>query len=270
MTIVILGAEGSLGKELQRVFPKAKAFSHQQVDITYWDDLTKLRSLQPTVIINAAAYTDVEGAQRNKDLAFLVNYQAIVFLHRLSEETGARLIHFSTDYVFDGQNKEGYKENSVRNPLNTYGKSKAAGEEFLEQKSQNYLLIRTSWLYGSKKSFPHKIIAKAKTESTVKVVADQWGSPTSAADLAKSIPALLELPSGIYHLTNQGVCNWYEFACTIFEQLGMPNRVVPVSSIEFPTQARRPEYSVLLNTKTQPLRNWKLALVDYLKAEKLR
>ncbi len=268
MTIMIVGACGSLGTELIRVLPKAAAFSHKELDITDRKAvLDKISELKPSVVINAAAYTNVEGAETEKDAAFAINHAALESLVEACNKNKARLIHFSTDTVFDGSKKDGYKEDDKPNPVNVYGKSKAAGEEVV-RKCDDYMLIRTSWLYGKNKSFPMKIIQRAKKDGVVRVVNDQFGSPTSAADLADRIPEIMNSAKGIYHLTNSGVCSWFDFAREIIRLSGIKVDVVPISTAEYPSKTVRPKYGVLVNTKLKPLRPWKDAIVDYMKANK--
>lgn len=269
--IVIFGANGSLGTELRRVFPAAKAFSHSELDIT--DDAAvscTLYEARPKIVINAAAYTNLEKAEIEPHSAYKVNEHALEKMVRNCNGQGIRIIHFSTDYVFDGKNEAGYVEDAPRHPLNIYGHSKYNGELVLEQLSGDFVLIRTCGLYGSGKSFPKKIIELAQKDSVVRVVNDQVCNPTSAADLADRVASMLDIPKGVYHVVNDGPCTWYEFAQEIVKQAGISCAVLPETTEEYMTRVNsrvtRPRHAVLLTTKVKPLRHWKEAIADYVKA----
>lgn len=272
MKILILGHKGILGHELTDVFKKDHElvlWDREQIDISQKEEtLEKIGELKPEIVINAAAYTAVDDAESNEDLAYQVNGYAVGFLAEICKEINALLIHFSTDYVFDGKNKIGYREDCVYQPLNMYGESKALGEKLILDIEPRYYLIRTSWLFGKHgKNFVETMLRLVKEGKDLKVVNDQFGSPTCAKDLAEKVKELIESqkPSGIYHLTNSDFCSWYEFAVKIFELAGLKPNIKPVSSEEFPTPAKRPTYSMLINTKLPPMRKWQEALKDYLK-----
>lgn len=261
-----------LGHELVNVFQKDNElvlWDQEQIDISQKEEVVKkVGELKPEIVINAAAYTAVDDAESNKDLACQVNGYAVGFLAAVCKEINALLIHFSTDYVFDGENHLGYKEDHPYKPLNMYGKSKALGEKFILDIEPRFYLIRTSWLFGKHgKNFVETMLRLANEEKDLKVVNDQFGSPTYAKDLAEKVKELVgsQKPSGIYHLTNSGSCNWYDFALKIFELADLKPNVKPVKSEEFPTLAKRPTYSMLVNTKLSPMRKWEEALKDYLK-----
>ncbi|MEA1937315.1 MAG: dTDP-4-dehydrorhamnose reductase [Patescibacteria group bacterium] len=272
MKILILGYKGMLGHELVYVFQKGNElvlWDRDQIDISKKEEvMEKVGELKPDIVINAAAYTAVDDAESNRDLAYEVNGYAVGFLAMVCKEINALFIHFSTDYVFNGENRLGYKEDCSYQPLNMYGKSKALGEKLILDIEPRYYLIRTSWLFGKHgKNFVETMLRLAREGKDLKIVNDQFGSPTYAKDLAEKIKELIELhkPSGIYHLTNSGACNWYDFALKIFELADLKPRVEPVKSEEFPTPAKRPTYSMLINTKLSPMRKWEEALKDYLK-----
>jgi len=272
MKILILGYKGMLGNELVNVFKEDHELilrDKNQIDISKKEEvIEKVGALKPDIVINAAAYTAVDDAESNKDLAYQINGCAVGFLAAVCKEINALLIHFSTDYVFDGENHLGYKENHPYKPLNMYGKSKALGEKLILDIKPRYYLIRTSWLFGKRgKNFVETMLRFADEDKDIKVVNDQFGSPTYAKDLAEKVKELIEShkPSGIYHITNLGVCSWYEFALKIFELAKLKPNVKPVKSEEFPTPAKRPTYSMLVNTKLSPMRKWEEALEDYLK-----
>jgi len=257
--VLILGAGGMLGHDLAAVFPGARLCGHHDLEITDESAVNAyIRGVKPDLVINAAAYTDVDGCEDDPARAFAVNGDAPGYIAAACHEVGARLIHYSTDYIFDGSKTE-YTESDEPNPINVYGASKLLGEQNIAREMENYIVIRTSWLFGRHgKNFVDTIRHLSRTNETVRVVTDQVGKPTYTLDLARKTAEIAGYPAGIYHLTNEGVCSWYEFARAF-----APN-VVPCTSAEFPRKARRPAYSVLVNTKTSPLRHWKEALEEYL------
>lgn len=256
---LIFGAGGMLGFELCRVFPDAVRLSHRDIDITDREKVIKIiKKNEPDVVINAAAYTAVDDCENNQELAFEINGTAPGYIAEGCAIAGARLVHYSTDYIFDGS-KKSYVESDIPNPINAYGQSKLLGEKNIIDRMDDYLIVRTSWLYGEQgKNFVDTMLMLSQKMDSVKVVNDQFGKPTYAVDLARKTKEMLELPAGIYHITNEGVCSWYEFASAIIEN------TVPCTSDEFPRKAKRPKYSVLSNTKTTPMRHWKEALSEYL------
>ncbi len=256
---LIFGAGGMLGVELCAVFPDAVKFDHRDLDITDREKVIEtIESNDPDVVINAAAYTAVDDCEDNMELAFGINGAAPGYIAEGCSRSGAMLVHYSTDYIFDGSKKE-YTESDPPNPINVYGSSKLKGEMNIIKKMDNYRIVRTSWLYGAHgKNFVDTMLMLSGKMDTVKVVNDQFGKPTYAFDLARKTRELVRLPQGIYHITNEGICSWYEFASAII------NNAVPCTSDEFPRKARRPKYSVLVNTKTTPMRHWRDALAEYL------
>ncbi len=271
MKILILGAKGMLGYELVEVFRDFEVFGwdKEEIDITSEIQVNeKIGELKPDIVINAAAYTDVDGCEKNKELAMNVNGYAIGYLASVCKKIGAIFIHYSTDYVFHGGNPDGYKEGDMpRNPLNVYSQSKLLGEKLLKENTEMYYLIRTSWLFGKHgKNFVDTMLKLAQNQDELKVVNDQHGKPTYALDLAKKTREIVESqkPCGIYHLTNEGVTTWYGFAREIFEIKNIKVKTEPCRSIEFPRPAKRPHYSILLNTKLPPSRSWQEALREYL------
>ena len=265
-----------LGNELSRVFDSnVRTLTRMELDVTDKEAVSRILSGEPKIIINATGYTDVNAAERNKDLAMEINGKAVGYLAEVAKQSGSVFIHISTDYVFDGQNAEGYSEDArPANPLNAYGVSKLAGEEELRSIAPDYYLIRTSWLFGrSGDSFPHTMLRLASERNTLKVVNDQHGKPTYVADLAQAIGDMVKKTDtpeqhsfGTYHIINEDITTWYDFAQEIFRISGLAStvQVTAVSSLEFPSPAKRPEYSVLLNTKLPHLRPWQEAIADYL------
>ena len=257
--VLILGAFGMLGHDLQTVFPEAICHG-RDVDIT---DETAVFSCitraKPKVVLNAAAYTDVDGCEEDPGSAFRVNGEGPGYIAKACNAEGAVLIHYSTDYVFDGARPEYYEEDTPH-PVNVYGESKLLGELRIREYTDDYRIIRTSWLFGRHgKNFVDTMIQLSRQMDQVRVVNDQIGRPTYTVDLAGKTADIIGGEPGIYHITNDGRCSWFEFAEAII------GNAVPVSSAEFPRKARRPAYSVLMNTRTSPMRHWKDALSEYLK-----
>lgn len=260
---MILGASGMLGSDLCKVFPDAICFTHHGLDVTNrLHVIGVIRENSPDVVINAAAYTKVDQAEDEQEKAFEVNGYAPGYIAEGCSQVGAKLIHYSTDYVFDGSKPE-YIESDSTNPINAYGRSKLLGEQEIAKLTDNYMIIRTSWLFGEHgRNFVDTMLRLSPQMENVKVVNDQFGRPTYTADLAIKTAEIIDSESGIYHLTNDGICSWYEFALAI-----IPN-VTPCTSAEYPVKAKRPRYSVLNNAKTTPLRHWKYALNTYLKEKR--
>ncbi len=258
---VIIGAEGMLGHALKDVFPEAYSCGHIDMDITDPDAVfRRMRQLSPRVVINAAAYTDVDSCEDNYAFAEAVNGRGPGYLAEACAECGAIFVHFSSDYVFDGAKLE-YCETDVPCPINKYGASKLAGEKNIMKNHENFRIIRTSWLFGANgTNFVDTIVVLSKKQQFVKVVHDQIGKPTYTTDLAKKTREVTSREPGIYHITNDGQCSWYEFARTF-----IPN-AVPCTTADYPRPAKRPAYSVLANTKTKPMRNWKDAVSEYMQS----
>ena len=253
-----------------------------------------IKETAPDIVINAAAYTNTDGCETARKECFAVNADAVKNIAESCQSKKIHIIHFSTDYVFDGNAKQPYKEDDKCNPINVYGESKLVGESYLQSLSDNYLLIRTSWLYGIKgKNFVQAIMEKAKAKnfiddtmvkakatankpSTISVVDDQIGSPTYTKDLAAAVALLIEKNAkGIFHVTNRGSCTWHQFAMKILQESGFDNvEVRPIKSDQLQRPAKRPAYSILsmqkfIQTTGKIMQPWQLALQDYLKGYKL-
>jgi dTDP-4-dehydrorhamnose reductase len=259
---LLLGSTGMLGHALQRVFPDALFLGHADLDITNKRGVQELiKHEHPAVVINAAAYTDVDGCEDNRDHAFAVNGYGPGYLAEACAETGSVLVHFSTDYIFDGT-RSSYREDDTPNPINAYGESKLLGEVSIRENMDDHRIVRTSWLFGPHgKNFVDTILALSRSMEVVRVVKDQIGRPTYTVDLARAMPGIISRAPGVYHITNEGQCSWYDFARAF-----IPN-AVPCTTEEFPRRAKRPAYSVLLNTKTPLLRHWREAVADYLRSK---
>ena len=270
--VILTGSNGMLGKalaqELSRGF-ELHAFSKAELDITSSATIEKVLSeLKPDFLVNAAAYTAVDQAETEQDLAMQLNGEAVGLLGAECKKIGAKLVHFSTDYIFNGENEEGYLENADPNPINFYGQSKLAGEQKLRESGCAFVIIRTSWLCGEGECFVSKMLELARRNSTLKVVADQRGCPTFTQDLAEATGKIIQQDlSGVFHRTNDGIVTWADFAKKIFKIKKLGIQVIPVKTAEFPTSAARPANSVLLNTKLPAMRKWEEALKDFLSSD---
>lgn len=250
MRVTVFGASGLLGQELVRELNGAELTALSSKDADLRDRArvgNVIRASQPDWIILCAAYTDVDGCESNRDLAFAVNCEGAIHVAQAAREVGARLIFLSTDYVFDGSGASPYEVTTPRKPINVYGESKARAEERLLETLPDVCIARTSWLFGhGGKCFPATILRLASARPEIAVVNDQRGSPTFTPDLARSLVQLCHKSArGIVHVTNSGDCTWYDFAKEIVRISGLPTEVKPVTTAEFPRPARRPAYSVL-------------------------
>ena len=274
MKVLVVGSNGQLGKEIKRQFEskyELLLYDIPALDITDAQAVDRLiAETKPAVVINAAAYTNVEKAEDDEDTAYRVNALGVQNLALACKKSGAKLVHISTDYVFDGTTKSSYEEFDPTNPLSVYGKSKLWGEKLVEQVGGKYFILRTSWLYGDGPNFVRTMLKLAETRDHLTVVADQYGTPTCTKDLVWTIEQLIHTNFyGVYHATNQGSCTWHEFACKIFALAGQSVQVEPVTTAEYPTKATRPQYSVLDNKmlrlrKLDVMRPWAEALQDYM------
>jgi dTDP-4-dehydrorhamnose reductase len=258
---LLTGTTGQVGWELQQILsqqveaicPDRTVLNLAQVETIQ----TAVEAMQPDLIVNPAAYTAVDRAEQETDLAHRINDKAAAELAQVAQRLEIPLVHLSTDYVFDGQQSSPYQEGDPTNPLGAYGRSKRAGEEAVGSLCDRAVIFRTAWVYGThgKGNFVKTMLRLGTEREELRVVADQIGSPTWARDIAQAIAQLIaKLDAdgyGTYHFTNSGVASWYDFAIAIFEeaeQLGWPltvQRVVPITTADYPTPARRPAYSVL-------------------------
>jgi dTDP-4-dehydrorhamnose reductase len=264
MKILITGAFGQLGSELKELTKKHPdwQFLFTDIDELNITDENEVKNYfhqqQPDFVINCAAYTAVDKAENDVETAEKVNALAPKFIAKYSKLTGAKLIHISTDYVFDGESFVPFSEETKVNPLGVYGKTKLQGEINCFEENPDSLVIRTSWLYSSfGNNFVKTMLRLAGERDKLNVVFDQVGTPTNAADLAGAILSIIQISEkdkgkfvpGIYHYSNEGVASWYDFAKAIFEIAGINCEVSPVLSDQFPTAAKRPNYSVLNKSK---------------------
>ena len=249
MRILLTGANGQLGYELQRALSGEDLILADQPDYELTDPKIrdKIVSTRPNVVIHTAGYTDVDGCERDPETAFTVNAQGTRRVAEGAAKANARLIYISTDYVFDGKKTEPYTERDPVNPLNVYGRSKLLGEQEALAVCPETLIIRTSWLYGANgKNFVKTILQLAASRPEIRVVNDQRGSPTYARDLAGTIAQMIRRDArGLVHAGGEGECTWYEFAVAIIQETGSDCRLIPISTAESGRLAPRPSYSVL-------------------------
>jgi dTDP-4-dehydrorhamnose reductase len=274
MRFTVFGSSGLLGRELVRDLRSEQltALASADADVR---DASRIREVvqasRPDWIILAAAHTDVDGCESNRDQAFAVNCEGALNVARAARDSGSRLMFLSTDYVFDGTKRTPYLAGDVRNPINVYGVSKAWAEERLVEILPEVCIVRTSWLFGpGGKCFPATIMKLAATRPEIAVVNDQRGSPTLTSDLALALVQLCRAGArGIVHATNSGHCTWHEFATEIMRVTGSTTSIKPVTTAEFPRPARRPSYSVMspdsLHAYDIHMPSWQDALQRYLK-----
>jgi dTDP-4-dehydrorhamnose reductase len=288
MKILITGSKGQLGSQIINIIKngeselgqiselyresEVKGIDIEDLDITNLVAVKEyINEFKPDIVINPAAYTNVDGCESNEDLAFKVNSIGARNIARACEEVKAKLIHVSTDYVFPGNGQVAYREYDITNPASVYGKTKLLGEEYIKQFCSKYFIVRTAWLYGyNGKNFVKTIMKVAKERGHLDVVDDQRGNPTNAEDLVYHILKLvLTEEYGIYHCTGKGECSWYDFACKIVEYAGVECTVSPVTSEQFKRTAERPSYSSLDNmmlrcTVGDDMREWEEALKEFI------
>jgi dTDP-4-dehydrorhamnose reductase len=271
--ILVVGSNGMLGRDLMELLgDRASGVDIGEIDITSPESvLGVLFSIKPEVVVNCAAYTDVDGCETNAEKAMEVNGEAVGYLAMACREIGALLVQISTDYIFDGSKGTPYSEDDAPNPLSVYGESKLAGE-LNAAFSPEYLIVRTQWLYGLHgNNFVETMLRLAVDRDELSVVDDQTGSPTWTVDLAKAIIALLDKGCrGIYHVTNSEFCSWNRFAKAVFEATGTVVSVKPMTTEELNRPARRPLYSTLDCGKLARdvgvrMQSWETALQEYLK-----
>lgn len=275
MKILITGSDGMLAHDLIEVLKDNHELiltNSKSLDITDKNHvLNFIQENNPDMVINSAAYTDVDGCEENQETAFNVNGEGVRNLAIACKNIDCHLVHISTDYVFNGENTVPWVEDDDVGPINVYGKSKLKGEEAISEILDKFFIIRTAWLYGiNGKNFPKTMLDLANNHSKITVVYDEVGTPTYTLDLANAISQLIETEYyGIYHITNSGSCSWCEFARYIFEIAQKDVKVIPVTASEFSRPASRPHYSVLANRKWadrgfKPLRGYEDAVKEYI------
>jgi len=279
MKVLLIGANGQLGNDLLRVFRTAgdtvTPAAHAQVDVCSEDRVREMMiEAKPDVVLNTAAFHKVEECEKRPALAFQVNGIGAMNLARACKRLGAVLVHFSTDYVFDGQKNTPYEETDLPSPLNVYGVSKLAGEHMIACNADRFFVIRTCGLYGVAGSsgkggnFVENMLKKAMTGEAIRVVDDQVLTPTYTVDLAEATRNLILTDKfGLYHISSEGQCSWYEFTRSIFEFVGVDAQLTPVKTGDFRSSVKRPSYSVLSKAKLRALGlsipSWQDALSRY-------
>ncbi len=284
MKIALIGVDGQLGTDINSYFTKkgieiAGLVGLKDIDVCdYKVSESILKKINPDLLINTAAFHDVDLCEDEALSAFKVNVLGVKNLAMICREMDIPLMHFSTDYIFDGKKKKPYIEDDCARPLSLYGISKLAGEQAVQYILDRYYIVRLSGLYGhvgctgkGNINFVELMIKMSDSKKEIRVVNDQVLTPTSTVDVAEKLFELIQIGKyGIYHMTNTGSCSWYEFACEIFRLMKLSTKVLPTTTEEFGAKAKRPHYSVLDNLNLRKigltdLRNWKEALRDYIK-----
>ena len=276
--ILVTGCNGQLGKAIQKEYESeaAELILTDVADLDITDNaqvLQFVREHKPQVIMNCAAHTAVDLCEEQWDLAYRINAIGPRNLAIAATQTGAKLMHISTDYVFSGDGDHPYTEFDAVGPNSAYGKTKLEGERFVQQFAKNYFIIRTAWLYGDGKNFVKTMLKLSETRDNVSVVKDQFGSPTSAKELAKMMHYLEPTENyGLFHGTCEGSCSWADFADEIFRLAGLPTKVNHITTEEYGSATRRPAYSVLDNymlrlTTDFRMADWQDAIREYMEEQ---
>ncbi|WP_148409100.1 dTDP-4-dehydrorhamnose reductase [Murimonas intestini] len=277
MKILVTGCNGQLGRAVNEQYAGNENVELintdvDQLDITNVDDVLKMvRDVKPDVILNCAAHTNVNLCESQQDLAYRINAIGPRNLSIAAADVDAKMVQVSTDYVFAGDGNRPYTEFDPTDPQSMYGATKLAGEQFVQQFAKRYFIIRTAWLYGDGKNFVKTMLQLSENNDKVRVVGDQLGTPTSAAELARMIKYLIPTDNyGIFHGTCEGVCSWADFTKEIFRLAGKKTEVEYITTDEFPTPAKRPAYSVLENymlklTTDYSFAQWEDAIAEYMK-----
>lgn len=272
MKILITGKNGQMGYELAQVFAKPGntvfALDRTAMDLSDVKQIREVtRAIAPDLILNAAAYTAVDLAEKESSLAFAVNADAPAILAEEANRLGAPIIHYSTDYVFDGNGTRPYRETDAVGPANVYGHSKLKGEEAIAGIAKHHLVLRASWLYSNRRhNFLLTVLRLAAERDSLSVVNDQMGSPTWVRHVSSTTQALVDsnavllVPSGVYHLTASGITSWHGFAAAIMAKSNPTVKVLPINSAEYKAPAKRPAYSVLDNSKIEAVLKQKMSL----------
>jgi dTDP-4-dehydrorhamnose reductase len=275
--LLVTGSNGQLGSELKKFYSDKYAFfvDINELDISDKNAVAEFMSDKDiSCVINCAAYTAVDKAEEESDICYKVNADAVEYLAEICAEQCIKLIHISTDYIFDGTNSVPYKEDDARYPLSVYGASKAKSEDAFIKYAPDGLIIRTSWIYSEYgNNFVKTMIKLGDDRDKLTVIYDQIGTPTYAHDLAKAIyeiiPQLKDGEKGVYNFSNEGVCSWYDFAIEIMKQKNINCEVLPIETKDYPTPAKRPHFSLLNKAKIKErfginIRHWKDALTECL------
>ncbi len=281
MKLIVIGSGGRLGAALMRAYRDrfdVAGFNHAELDLAKPDEIhRKIGKLDFGVLINAAAFTNVDLCETEKDQAFAINAEAPRVLAEICQARDAKLIHISTDYVFDGQKRQPYVEDDTVNPISAYGEAKRAGEKLVLQASDRHLVVRVSWVFGpDRPSFIDAMIKRAREEEKIEAIGDKWSTPTYTLDLAEMLPRVFDVDAGILHIANAGECTWQEYAqhaIDCCQAAGVPLKAKTVGALKLSDMkdwvARRPVHSVLSTVKYQALtgikpRSWREAVADYI------
>lgn len=273
MKVLITGSNGQLGRELSEMLParghEVAALDRRALDVADAGAVDRaVEGHAPDLVVNAAAYTNVDGCEGEPELAYAVNALGPRNLAQACERRGCGILHVSTNYVFDGEEERPYETFDPPRPTSVYGRTKLAGEEHVMRLTNRWYVVRTAGVYGRGDNFVRTMLRVAGERDRLTVKDDEYVSPTYARDLAEGIVGVVEEGSyGLYHLTNGGACSWYEFAVEIFRLAGVEVEVVPVPSSEYPLPAARPANGVLSSLGSPGLRHWREALADYLERE---
>jgi len=283
--ILVIGAKGMLGKDLVEIL-RSSSRVDQRLDweVFGWDieeidiqeeknTVTKIESLRPDIVINIAAYTNVDGCESHDEKAFAINAEGMRHVALGALRCRAKVVYLSTDYIFDGKKREPYLEDDPPHPLSVYGRSKLRGEQYVQEMVEDALIVRTQWLYGKYgNNFVASVLRQAREKEVLSIVNDQVGSPTHTIDLSRAISVLIQCDArGVFHVANSDLCTWFAFGQEILKLSGMEGvKIVPISSEELGRPATRPLYSVLNTEKLKretgmTLRPWSEALKDYLR-----
>ena len=277
LKVVVTGAKGQLGQDFLSILPSDRyevhGFGKEELDVTNLEQVKEtISKIQQHIIIHTAAYTKVDQAEKEPDLAFQINGIGSRNLAIAASEHKSKLIYFSTDYVFNGRTNQPYNESDSPDPECVYATTKLAGERFVSAFHHKFFIIRTSWVYGEKGSnFVKSMIKASKERKTIEVVNDQIGCPTFTEDLVYAVMEIMETDKfGIYHISNSGSCSWYQFAEAIFTEAGIQADLRPCTTDKYPRLAGRPKYSVLNHTSLkqngfQEMRHWRTALREFMK-----
>lgn len=276
MKLFLTGCNGQLGRAINRYYESNESVAIintdvEQLDITDVDQvIAMIEEMKPDAIINCAAHTGVDACESDVINAYRINAIGPRNLSIAASKVGAKMVHISTDYVFDGNTDKPYTEFDATNPQGVYGKTKLAGERFVEQFADKYFILRTAWLYGDGKNFVKTMLRLAENNNQVSVVGDQFGTPTSTKELVKMIDMLLPTQNyGLFHATCEGSCSWAEFAKEIFRLADKDVEVKAITTAEYPTPAARPAYSILDNrmlkmTSGFTFSSWEDAIKEYI------
>jgi len=275
LKILLTGRGGQVGLELEQRLPRLGELvvtGPEELDLADAGSMRRaLRDIKPALIVNAAAHTAVDRAESEPELALRINGEAPGVLAEEARRLGARLVHYSTDYVFDGSKRTPYVEDDAPRPLGVYGRTKLEGEKRVRASGCRHLILRTAWVYGRGRNFMAAVLERARSGAALRVVNDQFGAPTWAADLADATVRMLEL-EGTYHVTAAGQTNWFEVAQQLLKLSGLSARIQGVTTEEYGAKAPRPRYSVLDNGKLraagiEPIGDWRQRLALYLQSE---